>query len=135
MLTGAPNPRSTFPPPVALPVCTPVTPACSVANCAQSRPFSGVERTVDEFTFPPQHAEPWLIEAAGAVVLTSFCGSPGCITMLITRSVPTPTVMAVQTCVVNPGLEIVTSYTAGGRAGKLYKPSVPVVASRVTVRA
>src|ERR1700730_137113 len=102
MLTGAPNPRSTFPPPLALPVWTPVTPACSVASCAQSRPFSGVSTTVEVLTLPPQQEEDWLTGAGGATALTTFFGSPGCMTIFSTRWLPTPTVIAVHVCVTNP---------------------------------
>src|ERR1700730_6575887 len=119
MLTGAPNPRSVFPPPVALPVWTPVTPACSVASCAQSLPFRGVLRTAEALTSPPQQEEDWPGGAALAAILVTDSGLLGCMTMWMTRSAPTPTEIPVHSWVTNPGFDTVNSYPPGGRAGML----------------
>src|SRR5882672_4492325 len=119
MLTAAPKPRSVLPPPVALPFCTPVTPACRVASCAQSRPFNGVSRTVEELALPHAAAQGSLTNAGGATTRATCSGLPGCITTFRTRSTPAVTVISVHNRVVNPEAETVISYFPGDRSGTL----------------
>src|SRR2546428_5996621 len=47
-----------------------------------------------------------------------------------TRSVPTAILMRLHACVTKPGAETVIPKLPGGKAGTLYKPSVPVVTAR-----
>src|SRR6266853_192164 len=119
MLTAAPNPRSVLPPPVALPFCTPVTPACRVASCAQSRPFNGVSRTVEALALPQTAGHGSLTSAGGAATRTTCSGLPARITTLRTRSTPAATVIPVHTWVLNPGADTVISYVPGDRFGTL----------------
>src|SRR6266576_1776779 len=115
MLIAAPKPRSGFPPLD----WTPVTPACNVASCAQSRPFNGVSRTVEALTFPLTVGEFSDTGAEGASVLATRAGSPTRITALIDRSTPAIMATAFHSCVTNPGADMVMSYRPGGRLGAL----------------
>src|SRR5579863_408431 len=105
MLTAAPNPRSVLPPPVAFPFCTEETPACNVARAAQSRPLSGVSRTVLALVLPHPPGQDSLASAGGATTRTTCCGSPNRSTTVRTRSTPALTEILVHNWVVNPEAE------------------------------
>src|ERR1700730_17272863 len=119
MLTAAPNPRSVLPPPLALPFCTPVTPACRVASCAQSRPFKGVSRTVEALALPHTAGQGSLTKAGGATTRTTCSGLPGWLTTFSQRSPPAEALISLHSCVVNPDAETVISYFPGGRSETL----------------
>ena len=86
-----------LPPPLALPFCTEETPACSVASAAQSRPFSGVSRTVEALALPQVAGQGSLTRAGGATTRATGSALPAFSTTFRMRSTPPVTVMLVQT--------------------------------------
>src|SRR5450631_2270453 len=88
MLTAEPKPRSMLPPPLALPFCTDETPACNVASAAQSRPFRGVSRTVEELALPHVEGQGSLTRAGGAAMRAAGSALPGFKTTFRMRSTP-----------------------------------------------